>query len=308
MPTAADDYALPDLSPEVLEDLIKLGAGGAAQPVQESPPPPPVSDSVSAPKEAAGPVRDNWVILPDQILVDRPDVLKSFYEAYHGNNNDRDSPAWAERVGAATPEAYATWWYGRYGKYEGYNQGAMTAQDNVSLQRILEERPDVLRGFYEAYYVQNDRNSDAFLKRVGGETPEDYARYWYEKYGRWEGYAQTEKQAAEGINVQQLLDERPDVFRAFFEQYYGEKNDRHSCAWADRVGGETVEDYAKYWYVTHGRAEGYTQHHPAAAQAAPEPELLPEPAADPAPDTDTFAGDEVLLTIGQPLTTDDPLV
>lgn len=224
-----------------------------------------------------------------QLLLDRPDVLQGFYEAYHGPNNDRNSDAWRERVGEATPEAYAKYWYAEHGRFEGYAQGPTTAQDTISLERILIDRPDVLRSFYEEFYgSNNDRDSDAWTRRVGGETPEAYAKYWYEKHGRWEGYAQTDKAAAEAINVERLLSERPDVFRAYFEQFYGPENDRKSSAWVDRVGGDTVEDYAKYWYVAHGRREGYTQR---SSEDAPgwgggtfEPPPLPDvhdPAEDP---------------------------
>lgn len=218
-----------------------------------------------------------------RLLADRPDVLKAFYEAYHGSGNDPKSTAWQARVGEATPEAYARYWYAEHGRYEGYAQGPTTAQDNVSLERILQERPDVLRAFYEAYYgADNDRQSTAWMKRVGGDGPEAYAKYWYEKYGRWEGYAQTDKAAAEAINVERLLAERPDVFRTFFEQFYGPENDRKSSAWVERVGGDTVQDYAKYWYVAHGRAEGYTQRAPSGSE--PTPGGLPPDAHDPAED------------------------
>ncbi|MCR5879144.1 hypothetical protein [Phenylobacterium sp. J367] len=193
-------------------------------------------------------------------------MLKGFYETYYGAGNDRNSTAWAERVGEATPEAYAKFWYFAHGRWEGYAQGETTAQDTISAERILAERPDVLRAYYEAYYANNDKNSDAWSKRVGGETAEDYARYWYEKYGRWEGYSQSDKAAAEAIDVTRLLDERPDVFRAYYEEFYGENNDRKSNAWIDRVGGDTVEDYAKYWYVTYGQKQGYSQRPPGEEQ------------------------------------------
>jgi hypothetical protein len=235
----------------------------------------------------AAPASPAWDEDPDTIdytrlLNERPDVLKSFYEAYH-RGADPNSTAWQERVGGTTPEAYARYWYAEHGRYEGYAQGPTTAQDTVSLERILQERPDVLRAYYEGHYGPgNDPNSSAWMKRVGGDTPEAYAKYWYEKYGRWEGYAQTEKAAAEAIDVARLLDERPDVFRAYFEQFYGAGNDRKSGAWVDRVGGDTVEDYAKYWYVAHGRAEGYTQNAPSGSP--PTDGGLPPDAHDPADD------------------------
>lgn len=217
-------------------------------------------------------------ISADRILLERPDVLRAFYEAFHGPENDRGSAAWAKRVGGETPEAYARYWYDSHGRYEGYNQGPTTAQDNVSLSRILDERPDVLRAFYDEYYgPHNDRHSNAWAKRVGGDTPEAYAKYWYENHGRWEGYAQSEKAAAEAIDVKRLLVDRPDVLRAFYEEYYGPNNDRKSNAWAERVGDATPEAFAKYWYKTHGWREGYNQRPPEEAPplGPPEPEDSP---------------------------------
>ncbi|WP_374468990.1 hypothetical protein [Phenylobacterium sp.] len=268
----------------------EMRAAGAAL-VPEEPPPEPVSTPEPEPAAIpAAPVHDPSEIDYAQLLVDRPDVLRGFYESYYGPGNDRASTAWSERVGAATPEAYARYWYAEHGRFEGYAQGPTTAQDTVSLERILIERPDVLRGFYEAFYGPgNDRNSDAWLKRVGGDTPEAYAKYWYEKYGRWEGYSQSDKAAAEAIDIQRLLAERPDVFRGYYEAFYGPNNDRKSSAWVDRVGGETVEDYAKYWYVAHGRKEGYSQRpsgEPGETPVGYEPPPLPpleghDPAEDP---------------------------
>jgi hypothetical protein len=267
----------------------------------EAPPaaaiPEPETAPASPPPAAAFPIHDPATIDFDQILVDRPDVLRGFYESYYGAGNDRNSDAWTARVGAATPEAYARYWYAEHGRYEGYAQGPTTAQDTVSLERILVERPDVLRGFYEAFYGPgNDRHSDAWLKRVGGDTPEAYAKYWYEKYGRWEGYSQSDKAAAEAIDVQRLLVERPDVFRGFYEGFYGPNNDRKSTAWVDRVGGDTVEDYAKYWYVTYGQREGYSQRPAAESPATPEPD---EPDAGP-------GGDPVLPPLEGHDPADDP--
>lgn len=262
--------------PELAEESGSDIPAPEAEPVGEPPPPEPAQPAPAMPA-----LPDVQTISADRILADRPDVLKAFYTEYYGQGNDPHSAAWSQRVGSATPEAYALYWYGRHGKYEGYAQSPTTAGDNVSLQQILIDRPDVLRAYYEAYYGRgNDRNSDAWVKRVGGETAEDYARYWYEKYGRWEGYAQTDRQAAQAIDIDRLLAERPDVFRAYYEGYYGPGNDRKSNAWAERVGGETLQDYAKYWYVTYGRAEGYSQAPPAApAPVQEEPEAPWEPDA-----------------------------
>lgn len=187
------------------------------------------------------------------------------------------APSWtaaADRVRTASADA----------------EPARATFDGIPLSQILEERPDVFRAFFTEYYgAGNDRNSDAWLKRVGGTTPEDYANYWYETHGRWEGYGRDKPGAAEPIDVERLLLDRPDVFRAFYEEFYGPNNDRKSPAWVDRVGGETVQDYAKYWYVTYGQKEGYSQKplagsapsHPDDRQVDPEPQ---PPAHDPADD------------------------
>ena len=53
---------------------------------------------------------------------------------------------------------------------------------------------------------------------------------------------------ADGIELAQILRDRPDVFRAFFTEYYGRNNDHNSDAWFKRVGGASPEDYANYWY------------------------------------------------------------
>ncbi len=145
--------------------------------------------SVGAIAAIAPALDDPQTISASRILDERPDVLRAFYSEYYGPNNDHHSTAWMKRVGGDTPEAYAKYWYSQSGKYEGYSQGPTTAGDNVSLEQILQERPDVLRAFYSEYYgPNNDRHSDAWLNRVGGDTPEAYAKYWYEKYGKWEGY------------------------------------------------------------------------------------------------------------------------
>lgn len=170
-----------------------------------------------------------------------------------------------------------------------------TTFDGIPLSQILQERPDVFRAFFTEYYGPgNDRNSDAWLKRVGGATPEDYANYWYEKHGRWEGYGQGKPGAAEPIDVERLLLDRPDVFRAFYEEFYGPNNDRKSPAWVQRVGGETVQDYAKYWYVTYGQKEGYTQRPPASIEppaSGESPPLGEPPLGEPPPSVHDPADD-----------------
>lgn len=155
-----------------------------------------------------------------------------------------------------------------------------TTADGMDLDLILRDRPDVFQGFFTEYYgANNDRNSGAWEQRVGGATPQDYANYWYEKHGKWEGYTQPGKTAHEVIDIEQLLRDRPDVFQGFFTAYYGADNDRHSSAWVNRVGGETVQDYARYWYDTYGWREGYTQRPPSSETpgSPSEPETPSEP-------------------------------
>lgn len=169
------------------------------------------------------------------------------------------------------------------------------AGGEIDPARILRDRPDVFAAYYSEFYgAHNDRNSPAWLDRVGGEAAEDYARYWYETYGRYEGYAQDPARAAapvegagdpalgrttiDGIPLSNILTDRPDVFRAFFTEYYGANNDRNSDAWIQRVGGATVEDYANYWYNAHGRMEGYV---PAGSRSPAAPATDPIAAPDP---------------------------
>jgi hypothetical protein len=153
--------------------------------------------------------------------------------------------------------------------------GGRTTADGISLQQILHDRPDVFASFFTEFYgPHNDHRSSAWVERVGGETPEDYANYWYETYGKASGYAPRSEAAAptlddydpsldggrttsDGVALARILHDRPDVYRAFFTEFYGPNNDHHSHAWMDRVGGATPEDYANYWYETYGKASGY---------------------------------------------------
>lgn len=178
------------------------------------------------------------------------------------------------------------------------SSAAAPAEGDFAAQ-ILRERPDVYAAYYREFYsALNDRHSPAWVDRVGGETPEDYARYWYKTYGEREGYTPGESAGAsaaleegaapvgrttyDGVPIARILADRPDVFQAFFTEYYGAGNDRHSDAWAQRVGGNTVEDYADYWYKAHGKAEGYR---PSVSSPQPEPEA-PAPGDDPPPSED----------------------
>ena len=158
--------------------------------------------------------------------------------------------------------------------------------NGFSLDQILADRPDVYQAYFTQFYgAANDRNSEAWIGRVGGDTPQDYANYWYETYGRFEGYAPAGAEAEfEPLDIARLLRERPDVFQAYFTEYYGPHNDQRSSAWLNRVGGESVEDYARYWYVHYGRAEGYSQASsqaagpgPVSEDGAPSPPSAPDP-------------------------------
>lgn len=197
---------------------------------------------------------------------------------------------------------------------DGFNFQAAVAEmpGAIDAARILLDRPDVLAAFYSEYFGPlNDRNSHAWIDRVGGTTPEDYARYWYDAHGRNEGYVQEAAPAAasggeavayagrttyDGVPIAQILADRPDVFQAFFTEYYGAGNDRHSSAWVERVGGTTVEDYADYWYRAHGKAGGYV---PSSANVPATPE---EPAASEPPPVDPEA------PVDDPVGVDDPLI
>jgi hypothetical protein len=156
-----------------------------------------------------------------------------------------------------------------------------TTADGIPLAQILHDRPDVFAAYYTEFYgPNNDHHSSAWVDRVGGTTVEDYANYWYETYGKYES-----------IDPARILVDRPDVFRDFYVQYYGPNNDRHSSAWMNRVGGDTPEAYALYWYKTYGVREGYSQA-PAGPSAPDTPDegrpdspAQPEaPAHDPADD------------------------
>jgi len=193
----------------------------------------------------------------------------------------------------------------------GAETPAVTPSDDVDPVQILRDRPDVYAAFYSEFYgANNDRNSTAWTDRVGGETPEDYARYWYDTYGQSEGYSPGSGGAAapgedgaappqgrttiDGIPLARILQDRPDVFQAFFTEYYGPNNDRHSDAWAERVGGATVEDFANYWYNAHGKLEGYVPSAPAASPE-PGPEATPDESIDDAPPSEPLREEDPSL-------------
>ncbi|WP_197424594.1 hypothetical protein, partial [Phenylobacterium sp. CCH12-B4] len=186
--------------------------------------------------------------------------------------------------------------FGAWSAWLGDGLLAAAPAEDIDPAQILRDRPDVYAGFYRDFYgPNNDRNSPAWVDRVGGETPEDYARYWYEAHGRFEGYtpgsglqgapvegadeAPAGRTTIDGIPLSKILSDRPDVFQAFFTEYYGPNNDRNSDAWVQRVGGSTVEDYANYWYNAHGKVGGYV---PSGSGAARDP--APDPVAAPGGD------------------------
>lgn len=184
---------------------------------------------------------------------------------------------------------------------------AIPSAEDIDPAQILRDRPDVYAAFYREYFgPNNDRNSDAWVDRVGGATPEDYARYWYKTYGAWQGYTPGEagqgapvegaeaagavgRTTIDGVPLAKILADRPDVFQAFFTEYYGAGNDRHSDAWAQRVGGTTPEDYANYWYNAHGRLDGYV---PSAPPPAPGDAQPPVEDSAPPPPVEEPAGGE----------------
>jgi hypothetical protein len=192
------------------------------------------------------------------------------------------------------------------------SSAAAPASDGDFAAQILRERPDVYAAYYREFYgALNDRHSPAWTDRVGGDSPEDYARYWFRTYGEAEGYTPGDSAGAaapaedaapvgrttyDGVPIAKILADRPDVFQAFFTEYYGAGNDRHSDAWVQRVGGTTVEDYADYWYKAHGKAEGYR---PSVASPQPEPED-PAPGEDPPPADDPPIAGEDDGAIGDP--------
>lgn len=110
---------------------------------------------------------------------------------------------------------------------------------------------------------------------------------------------------SDGIEIAQILRDRPDVFAAFFTEYYGAGNDRHSDAWANRVGGATVEDYANYWYETYGKYGVYQPSTPSSpSDPDPAPEPVPTEPEDTAPPEIVDLGEplgDAALTVGQGL-------
>jgi hypothetical protein len=210
-----------------------------------------------------------------------------------------------------------------------------TTRDGIPLEQILRDRPDVFAAYFREFHSpNNDTHSDAWVDRVGGVTVQDYANYWYERHGRWEGYGsrtegsagapdegggprlppgivETGRLTSDGVPLSQILADRPDVFRAFFTEYYGRNNDHQSSAWMDRVGGATPEDYANYWYERHGKWGDYVARTPdpvgavdqepiGAVDQEPTPAEDPEPPPEATPWPDDLADDGV-LSVGRGL-------
>ncbi|MCA2510500.1 MAG: hypothetical protein IM561_08970 [Microcystis sp. M60BS1] len=74
----------------------------------------------------------------------------------------------------------------------GTPSGRLTS-NGFDLTQLMRDRPDVYRAFFTEYNNprSNDKNSTAWINRVGGNDPYSYANYWYNTYGRNEGYNQT---------------------------------------------------------------------------------------------------------------------
>jgi hypothetical protein len=258
-------------------------------------------ETASGSEASAAAVGVEATVDPQTAAVSTPDPISIPNNAFDGLND-----LWIEAGGdggirhGQTPEPQAA-----------------AADDGVSADQILRDRPDVLKAFYTEFWgPNNDRHSHAWVDRVGGDTPQDYARYWYDKMGGKDVYQPSAHAAAapaegvpddgvavgrttiDGIPLSQILHDRPDVFQAFFTEYYGPNNDRHSSAWDDRVGGHTPEDYANFWYNTGGKLEGYV---PSTAQVA-----TPDLPADGAP-SDPAVDDGQVVVAGQSLMVADPI-
>ena len=51
------------------------------------------------------------------------------------------------------------------------------------------------------------------------------------------GSLSTDHFSWDGIDLDQVLRDRPDVLSGYYQDYFGPNNDRHSTAWIHRVGG-----------------------------------------------------------------------
>lgn len=199
------------------------------------------------------------------------------------------------------------------------------APADIDYGQLLRDRPDVFQAFFTEYHsANNDHGSSAWIDRVGGVTPIDYARYWYANYGQYGDYTPDEpassagivrapiedadggRTTADGISLDQILLDRPDVFQAFFTEYYGVNNDRHSHAWVDRVGGATPQDYANYWYETYGKYGAYRPTH--GAPAAADDDHTPAPPVEPAQELDFRVNEDGTIDMFPKGTTPPPHV
>ena len=223
---------------------------GEASDAPETLTPPALSD-----EDAHVPLQPPPSLSASDILFQRPDVLEGFYTAYYEGGAYKAPTQWRDHVGGETPEAYAKYWADRHGKWEGF---ARTPGEGVDLGRLLQERPDVIASYYTGFYeAGNDRKPEGWIAQVGGASLEDYGKYWYDRHGKWEGYTQSE--GGERLSAAQVLQDRPDVLRAFYTEYYENGAFRKPDEWISRMGGKAPEDYAKYWYDQHGKWEGYSQ-------------------------------------------------
>jgi hypothetical protein len=274
----ADPVPLPSLE-DVLDPLASaaLVAGGEtptadASPTGEEPaagPAPAAAAEVEppAPSEPLPAVEVGPARSADAILVERPDVLGGFYREFYESGAYRHPADWTAKVGGQTAEDYARYWYDQHGKWEG---GARSPEEAVDVVRLLHERPDVMAAYYEGFYEGgNDRQPGAWLSQVGGTQVEDYAKYWYDRHGKWEGYSQSP--TGESLSAAQILADRPDVLRAFYVEFYETGAFRKPDQWLHRIGDKSPEAYARFWYDHHGQWEGYSQHAPAPVDAPAEP-------------------------------------
>lgn len=165
-----------------------------APPAEDAPAetPPPLADFT--PQEPAAAIEDNpSTISVDRILAERQDVLNAYFQGWfktQGHEHLRDE--WVGKVGGSTPEAYARYWYDNHGRFDGYSQGQITAAENISLDQLVRDRPDVVEAYVRDFQANHHHGKPepVWTSKVGGEGLHDYARYWFNNHGRYEGYNQ----------------------------------------------------------------------------------------------------------------------
>ncbi len=135
-------------------------------------------------------------ILVSRILAERPDVLNAYF-VEHIRHDGRQHEGWVKQIGGSdSAEGYARYWYERNGRFEGYNQGQTTAGDNIDIGRLLAERPDVFHAYQRDYLDHKGWKSHEWKEVLGGNSAEDYAKYWFRNHGQHEGYNQRPPAAA----------------------------------------------------------------------------------------------------------------